>query len=279
MGRFDKLRFGTAGIPLSTEPRNTENGVAHVRTLGLDGMEMEFVHSVNVSEDKAPTIKDVAKKNDVTLTAHGSYYINLNAIEKPKYYASINRVLATARRCWECGGFSMVFHAAFYLKQEPKAVYSRVQQALQEITTTLRDEGNTIWVRPETTGKPTQFGDIDEVLQLSADVEGVMPCIDFSHLHARTNGAYNTRDEFVDVMTKVEDTLGKEGLHNMHIHLSGIAYGPKGEKNHLPLQESDMNYKELLQVWKEFKARGVVVCESPNIEQDALLLQKTFDGL
>ena len=62
----------------------------------------------------------------------------------------------------------------------------------------------------------------------------------------------------------------------MHIHLSGINYGDKGEKNHLILQESDLNYKDLLKVWKEFKIKGCVVCESPNIEDDALLLQKTW---
>ena len=72
----------------------------------------------------------------------------------------------------------------------------------------------------------------------------------------------------------VEGKLGREALDNMHIHLSGINYSEKGEKNHLVLQESDMNYQDLLRIWKEFKIKGVVVSESPNIEEDALLLQK-----
>ena len=77
----------------------------------------------------------------------------------------------------------------------------------------------------------------------------------------------------------MEKALGKEGLHNMHIHLSGIEYGEKGEKNHLILEESDMNYKELLKVWKEFDIRGCVISESPNIEEDALLMKKYYESL
>ena len=65
----------------------------------------------------------------------------------------------------------------------------------------------------------------------------------------------------------------------MHIHLSGIAYREKGEKNHLVLKDSDLNYADLLRAWKAFNLKGVVICESPNIEKDALLLQKTYKSL
>jgi len=56
------LRFGTAGIPLSTNNPNTISGIAQVRTLNLDCMELEFVRSVNISAEKAPEVKAVAKK-------------------------------------------------------------------------------------------------------------------------------------------------------------------------------------------------------------------------
>ena len=65
----------------------------------------------------------------------------------------------------------------------------------------------------------------------------------------------------------------------MHIHITGIAYGPKGEKNHLNLKESDLQYEELLKSLKDFKVKGVVVCESPNIEGDALMMQKIYSRL
>lgn len=278
MDRIDRLRIGTGGIPLSTFPRNTTNGIARIRELGLGALELEFVHGITVKENAVAQVRAAAKDNDVVLTCHGSYYINLHSDEQAKQMASMNRILDAARRLHECGGYSCVFHAAFYGKN-PQTAYSSVQQSLRRITATLQDEGNTVWVRPETTGKPSQFGTVAELVKLSQDVEQVLPCVDFSHLHARTNGKYNTTEEFTSVLTQIETGLGKEALQHMHIHLSGIAYGEKGEKHHLLLDESDMRYKDLIAVWKEFKIRGVVVCESPNLEDDAQLIKKTYDAL
>jgi deoxyribonuclease-4 len=65
----------------------------------------------------------------------------------------------------------------------------------------------------------------------------------------------------------------------MHIHVSGIAYGGKGEIKHLNLKESDFQYTELLKALKDYDVKGIVICESPNLEEDALLLQATYDTL
>jgi deoxyribonuclease-4 len=65
----------------------------------------------------------------------------------------------------------------------------------------------------------------------------------------------------------------------MHIHVSGIAYGKKGEIKHLNLKESDLQYVELLKALKDYEARGLVICESPDLEEDALLLQETYHKL
>ena len=140
----------------------------------------------------------------------------------------------------------------------------------------MKKENNNIWIRPETTGKESQFGNIDEILELSQELENVMPCIDFAHFHARTNGKYNSYKEFSEILEKVEKKLGRKGLENMHIHITGIAYSEKGEKNHLNLKESDFKYKELIKALKDFKVKGVAISESPNIEGDALLMQKIY---
>ena len=274
-----ELKFATAGIPLSTQPRDTLNGIKRVKELGLDGMELEFVRNVNVSEQTAPKIRELSRSLGVTLTCHGSYFINLNSAESEKREASIQRILAAARRAWQAGAYSLTFHAAFYQKTEPKKVYENVKGALLKITKTLKSEDNKIWVRPETTGKPTQFGTVEEIISLSQELEQVMPCIDFSHLHARSNGKMNSYQEFSSVLEKVEAGLGKKALKEMHCHVSGIAYSEKGERNHLNLKESDFNYVELLRAFRNFNAAGVVVCESPSIEGDALLLKRAFESV
>ena len=271
------MLFGTAGIPLSANPRTTVEGIKHTRKLGLGAMELEFVHSVNISREKAPEIKKIAEENDIVLTCHAPYFINLNSLEKAKVKASIDRILNSARIMNLCNGYSICFHAGFYMGQNPEKVYATIKNNLKEIISTLKKEDNNIWVRPETTGKETQFGNVDEILQLSQELDNVMPCIDFAHFHARTNGKYNTYAEFAGILGKIEDKLGRKGLDNMHIHITGIAYGPKGEKNHLTLKESDFNYKELVKALGDFKVKGVVISESPNIEEDALMMKKIYN--
>ena len=127
-------------------------------------------------------------------------------------------------------------------------------------------------------GKRTQFGTLEEVLALSAEIEGVMPCLDFCHMHAR-EGKENSYPEFMTILSRVEEVLGKEGISNMHMHVSGVEYDTNGEKRHLTLKDSDFNYPELLRVLKEFKTRRARDMESPVLEQDALMLRKIYGEL
>ena len=106
-----------------------------------------------------------------------------------------------------------------------------------------------------------------------------MPCVDFSHLHARTNGKFNTYDEFCWAFDYIGKELGTVALENFHAHIAGIEYGQKGEKKHLMLEESDMNYKDLLKAFKKFDVKGVIVCESPIMEEDAVLLKNYYLSL
>jgi deoxyribonuclease-4 len=109
-------------------------------------------------------------------------------------------------------------------------------------------------------------------------MKGVAPCLDFSHWHART-GKFNSYPEFEAVLLQLRQRLGDEALANMHIHVSGIRYSQKGEMNHLNLEESDLQYKELLRALKDYGVKGMLICESPNLEEDALLLQATYSSL
>ena len=275
---MNRLRFGTAGIPLNTPDRNTINGIKQVRNLGLEAMELEFVRSVNITEKKAPEVKETAKKEDVALTCHGQYFVNLNSQEQEKIEASKQRIYKAAKIASLCGARSMTFHAAYYMKEDPEKVYQKVKEGMKEVLKKLKEHSHDIFVRPETTGKGTQWGDLKEIIKLSQEFDKVLPCIDFAHLHART-GKNNTLPEFREMLTQVESGLGRTALNNMHIHMSGINYSEKGERNHLTLKDSDFNYQDLLKVWKEFKVKGVVISESPNIEQDALLMQKKYQKI
>ncbi|MEK6906985.1 MAG: TIM barrel protein [Nanoarchaeota archaeon] len=272
-----KLNFLTSGIPLSTKKPGTLEGLKQVKKLGLDGMELEFVHSIHVTKEKAPEVNKIAKENDLMISCHAPYYINLNAKEKPKWHAGISYIVQSAKISYLCGGYSVCFHPAYYMKQNPKDVYNKVKEAISLILKELKKDDVEIWVRPETAGRVAQFGNINEIINLSSEFENVLPCIDWSHLHAYSNGKYNSKEEFREVLALMEKKLGKNALNNVHFHCQGVNYSEKGEKNHVNLQDSDLNFKDLVKIWKEFKLKGIIVCESPNVEKDALLLKEIYN--
>lgn len=274
-----ELLFGTAGIPLSTMPRGTVNGIKKVKSLGLNALELEFVRKIYIKKENTPEIKEEAVKDKVILTAHCPYFINLNSEDKKKYYASIGYIKNSAIIASLCGGYSVCFHAGYYQKQDAKKVYNKIRDAIKTIVKDVKQHDKNIWIRPEISGKMVQFGDLNEIIRISNEVDQVLPCIDFSHLYARTVGKNNTKEEFENILKDLEKNLGKTSLNNMHIHLSGIEFTDKGEKNHLNLDDSRLDYKDLLRTLKEFKCKGVVICESPNIEKDAVLLKETYQKI
>jgi len=273
-----ELLFGTAGIPLSTWPPTTINGIKRVAQLGLSCMEIEFVQGVYLSEAEAYLVAETARNAGIKLSAHAPYFLNFNAHEPRKLRASQGILLKTIRTASICDAHSVVFHAGFYLGDPLEKAYQTVKKYLAEVVNKLKEDNTQLWLRPEVSGKSSQFGTVEEILRLCTELEGIAPCIDFAHWHART-GVFNSYLEFASVLEQFKDNLGTTALENMHIHISGIAYGAKGERNHLKLEESDLQYKELLQALKDYKVKGTVICESPNLEGDALLLKECYDTL
>jgi deoxyribonuclease-4 len=280
---MSKLLFGTAGIPLST-PRATNGdlqtirGIQQVAELGLDGMELEFVNQVYLTKPNAEKVGKFAKDAKIALSAHAPYALNFNARDMQKIRISQSYLFSAAEIAYICGAKSIVFHPAYYMGDTSEKAYQTVKTALSEVLEKMDEKGIDITLRPEVSGKSSQFGTITEIANLCSELPNTLPCVDFAHWHART-GAYNSYAEFASVLDELSNTLGKESLKNMHIHVSGIEYTAKGEKRHLPFRDADMKYMELLQVLKEYNAGGLLICESPVMEEDALLLKHSFDSL
>ena len=276
MIKLDKLHFLTAGMPLQTDKRGYPSAFEILKDMELDGLEVEFVHGVRMSDDTRKYLKQISQEQGFILTSHGPFYINLNSKEEEKVEASVQRIIETAQAANDFGGYSITYHAAFYMGGEKETVYQQVKKQTAKIIETLEKEKIDVWIRPETTGKATQWGDYEEIIRLSKEFEQVLPCVDFSHVHARTAGEYNTYDEFCLILDRISKELGQKAIDNFHAHLAGIDYTSKGEKRHLILEESDMNYKDLLKALKSFGVKGALVCESPNIETDTKILRDYY---
>lgn len=276
---FERLLFGTAGVPNNTVKKNNPvEGVQKIHELGLDCMQLEFAHGVRMKEEVSSALRKVSYELNIPLTSHGPYYINLNAREQDKIDSSVERIIQTAKISDLCGAESMTFHAAFYMKDSPYDVFDLVEKSMNVIEERLSRLDIEIELRPELTGKTSQFGSLDELITLTKNVGSVKPCMDFSHLFART-GEYNTYEEMVEVLKRLKIELGEDALRNMHIHVSGISSNSKGDLKHLNLEQSDFNWKDMLKALKDTECGGYVICNSPNLEEDALMMKKYYMAL
>lgn len=314
-----KLNIGVGGIPLSTKKVSTQEGILRIKELGLDLMEMEFVHGVKISAENAVKINEVRQEAGIELTVHGPYYINLASLENRKFYGSIKYISDSVYIGGLAGARSVTFHPAFYQGFSANEIYDKVKKAITKIYETFDQKkfadhpvrsGQAV-IAPELTGKPSQFGDLEELIRLAGDFKdsNLKFCIDFAHKFARSNGKFNSYQEFVAMFEQVESALGKEFLQDMHMHVSAINYGDKGERNHLTFLQSfeeyelqgidipqlkphfaaleekgkttkcAFNWQELLQAIKDKNVGGYLVCESPILELDALLLKQYYEKL
>ncbi|RME79459.1 MAG: hypothetical protein D6769_02425 [Methanobacteriota archaeon] len=277
------LRIGTAGVPLSTETRKTEDGIERVRELSLDVMELEFVRQVYIKEESyGKEIRQEAEKEDVFLTVHAPYFINLNAKEKEKRAASRARIIKAAEAAQWCGANNIVVHSAFYLGMDKGTVYTNVKKEYLKVREEMESKGlANIMLRPELMGKHSQFGNIEELLSLCSEVDGILPCIDFAHLEARYGEGINNYDGFYSVLEKMEKELGKRAVRSVHFHFSAVVYSDKGERYHVPFdsEEARLKWKDMVKAWKDFGVEGTAISESPNIEGDALKAKKFYEEL
>jgi deoxyribonuclease IV len=269
-----RLLFGISGLPLGVGQKfNYASAIPYLKEFGLDAMELLFVRSVNVSDKNKGAILENKLATDFYLSAHGSYYINLNAAAVEKQDASIQRILDGAAALSKVQGRSLIFHPGYYLESSKEQSHAAIKASLGR----LPHQG--IDYRLETTGKGTQFGTLEELVSLCKEIETCKLCIDFAHIHARNNGSLKNYHDFAGILQYVLEELGQAALDDLHIHMGGIEYSVKGEKNHLPLQESDFNYVACLKALKDFKVKGCVICEGPRVEYDSLLLKTTYEEL
>lgn len=272
-----RLLFGTAGVPHSAEGDSTLKGIERVAALALECMEIEHVRGVKMGADTARLVKDKAERLGISLSLHAPYYINLLSNDVGKRLASQKFILTAARTAHLCGARTVVFHAGYYGHCAPEEAYQEIKKQLKNILSLLKSEGNPVALRIETMGRRSQFGTLEEVLFLCRELEGLSPCLDFCHIHAR-EGRVNSFQDFDRVLRKMGRKLGPRALKDVHFHVAGVDYGHAGEIKHLDLRESNFRYDEWIEALKEAGAAGTVICESPNLEDDALMLKSLYNS-
>lgn len=274
----NSFRFGTVGSPLSTpkKPGGSVGAILRMKELNLEALELGWVRAVRVTEETCAAIRACAIEQDVKISIHAPYFINLNATDE-EWENSRKRLMDAAKYGNLAGATDIIFHPGSYFGNPPAEVLPIAIKRLQGCLEELKLAGNPVRLRPETMGKSALLGSLEDTLAMAKALPGVEPCIDFAHLHARPgDGSINSYDEFSNILEQYGKALGEKSLSRLHIHLSGILYGEKGEKEHLPLKESDLNLEGLFKALSAFQCKGRILCESPIMEDDAVYMKKLW---
>jgi len=234
-------------------------GVKKCSEVKLGAMEVEFTYGVRMSNEDAKKLGELNRKLKIKLSVHGPYYINLASEEKKKIEDSKKRIQDSCERAHYFGAKYVVFHAAFYGKRTEEEIYQLVKKGILDLQKIIEKNKWNVILCPETTGKKSQFGTVDELLRLSKET-GCFYCIDFSHILARNNG----KIDYAELMKKLPQKIQS--------HFSGIEYSEKGERRHILV---DLNeFKKIKNEAEKQKKEIILICESPDPFGDCVRMQK-----
>jgi deoxyribonuclease-4 len=279
----DHPRFGPAGIPPIFRMLGAQSYDVPRLLLeeDLDAFEYQAVRwgqKPQMKQEDAEHLRVEARKNDILVSMHGSYYVNLSG-KKEVVEASKRRLVACATAAQWMGAYVLVFHMGFYGHIEKSYAFKTCLEALKDIVETMNSLGiRNVKLGPETMGRVYQVGTLDEILTICEEVEQTQLVIDWSHMHARRQGRFRKVADFRAVVEEVERRLGTEAARDMHCHFSKIEYTDKGERRHHVLDEAGYgpDFEMLAEVMAEFKMRSVMICETPILDVDAMKMRDTL---
>ena len=266
------ITFGPAGIPLSCKGRTVRDGIIYTRNLELDAMEVQFVRGIRMTEEEAIKVRATAEEAKVELHVKAPYYLNL-AGDEANVEMSFNKILATGKLADLMGAQTVVFHPGFYGELSKEETMARIVKNVRELRNIFIREGWKPRLGIEIMGKRNVFGSLEEAVEVCQKVKGIIPVIDFAHIHARGNGILQNPEDFVAVFEK----LAPLKLEHHLIHFTGIHYENGNARYRLPIKKGDLKFEPLCDVLMDANMSATIISTSPILEHDAMYMNIVFD--
>ena len=280
------IRFGTAGISDSFDAMGFKNSLdipAYIERFQLHAFEYQCGRGVRLGLDKAAEMARRAEKPDILFSVHAPYFISMSSMVEETRLKSIDYILQSCRLVRALGGRRVIFHSGSCGKQSRKEALEKALDTMQRMVKAVDEEGfDDITLCPETMGKIGQLGTLDEVLALCGVDKRITPCIDFGHLNARTLGGIQTKQDYADILDRMQQVLQDDRAQNFHVHFSRIEWSKGGEKRHWTFADTQFGpeYPPLIQLLKERQLSPVIICESAGTQaEDALSMQEYYQSL
>ena len=276
------IKFGPSSAPTrfyDEGHKTTEEMPLWVKQNGLDCFEYSFGRGVNLGEAKAKSIAEAFKKENIEISVHAPYFINLATPEEAKAENSFNYILSSAVVGRMMGANRVVFHPAAQGKESREIAVNRTIARLIELKSIIEERGFTdMKFCPETMGKIAQIGTIEEITHFCTLADFYYPTVDFGHVNAREQGSLKTKDDYIVRLKYMMNLLGYEKVNDMHVHFSKVEYTAKGEKRHLTFEDTIFgpDYKPFIEAIVELNLHPYIVSESAGTQADDAKTMKDY---
>lgn len=279
-----KPKFGPAGNSDSFAEKgyiSTVDAPIYCMEYGLNAYEYQCGRGVRINADIAERIRLASRDHGVTMSLHAPYYISLSSLEEKKRKGSARYFLESAEAIKRLGGIRFVVHSGSCGKQTRQQALALAKETLKYCLNELDAAGySDVVVCPETMGKIGQLGTLDEVMELCSIDERLIPCIDFGHLNARTNGGIKGEEDYSMILDTLANQLGYERASCFHSHFSKIEYTDKGEKRHLTFEDNiyGPDPRPLLRLIARKGWAPTFICESDGTQaEDARTMKDIYE--
>jgi len=268
------MQFGPAGNSRRFYDegfKRTEQAFAWLRDLGLTAYEYSMGRGVHLSKETALAIGREARECGIRTSVHAPYFINCSSPEPERREKSVDYLMQAARAAEWLGADRVVFHVGTPGRLNRAEAMELARRTILKAHEALDDAGlAAVALCPETMGRPSQLGTLEEILSLCRWDDRLIPALDFGHLHVIGQGALNGEADFRRVLTKLVDALGFERAKRFHAHFSRIDFGPKGEKRHMNFSDAGYgpDFKHLAPALLGMGLEPVIICESAGDQAD-----------
>lgn len=276
------IKFGPGGNAQSFADagfKATVDAPRWLSEMGLTAYEYQCGRGVNVGEDTARKIGAQAAIYDIAMSLHAPYYINLSVRTEERIEKNIGYVLTSCQAAEWMGADRVVIHTGGVGKQSRDKAFQNTRENIRDILDAVERAGVTQTLCLETMGKQSVIGTAEEIFDLVALDDRLLPCIDFGHLNARTCGKCSTEDAFEAVLTLLEQKIGTERARIFHSHFSHIEYSAKGEVRHLTFEDTKYG-PDFAPLARCIARRGWTprfICESAGTQaEDAKQMMETY---
>ncbi len=280
------IRFGPAGNCdrfYEEGFKNSHQAPEWIAAQGLNAYEYAAGHGVALKEETARKIGEAAAAHGIAVSIHAPYYINCGSADEAKHDAAVDYLMQSARAVNWMGGNRVIFHVGSPSKRKREDAFADCIRVCARARAALDDAGfSHIRLCPETMGRPSQIGTLEEILILCKADERMIPTIDFGHLHAAGKGCMTDEAAFERVIGQMIDVLGMDRCRHFHSHFSRIAYTAKGERQHMTFADADYgpDFAHLAPILKKYDLQPTIICESRGTQaDDALSMLRTYSAL